>query len=152
MITKVEPLENHPELVPLCARWNFEAWGRDAGRTMEETVDDFLRLLDPLSKRKALVGFVSGLPVGLSLLIENNLESHPHLKPWLASVYVIPGMRLIGIGKTLIEATEAATRKQGHKELYLYTSEVDYCERLGWQKLEPLSGDNDGSWIMRKEL
>lgn len=152
MNIKVEPLENHPELVPLCARWNYEAWGRAGGRSRDEIVEAFLGFLDPESRQKALVGFVSGLPVGLSLLIENDLESHPHLKPWLASIYVVPDMRLIGVGKAMIEATEAAARQQGYSELYLYTSEIEYCERIGWQKFEALSGDNAGMWIFKKTL
>ncbi|MEP7452952.1 GNAT family N-acetyltransferase [Phyllobacterium sp. SB3] len=152
MITKVELLEHHPELVPLCARWNYEAWGRDGGRSREEIIEGFLGFLDPNSHQKALVGFVSGLPVGLSLLIDNELESHPHLKPWLASLYVTPEMRLIGVGKAMVEATEQAAMQQGHKQLYLYTGETGYYERMGWQKFEELRDENAGMWILQKSL
>ncbi|EJM99604.1 GNAT family N-acetyltransferase [Phyllobacterium sp. YR531] len=152
MITRVEPLEHHPELVPLCARWNYEAWGRDDGRSREEIVESFLNFLSPESRQKALVGFVSGLPVGLSLLIDHDLDSHPHLHPWLASLYVTPEMRLLGVGKALVEATEKAAQLQGHGQLYLYTAETGYYERMGWQKVEELHGDNAGMWILQKPL
>lgn len=152
MMTKVELLENHPELVPLCARWNYITWGRDGGRSREEIIDSFLGFLNSESRQKALVGFVSGLPVGLSLLIDNDLETHPHLQPWLASLYVTPEMRLIGVGKAMVEATEKIAQQQGHQQLYLYTSETGYYERIGWQKIEELDGENAGMWIMKKPL
>ncbi|MGH6862226.1 MAG: GNAT family N-acetyltransferase [Phyllobacterium sp.] len=148
----MEPLEDHPALLPLCARWNFEAWGRAAGRSMERTVDDFIGLLDPSGGQKVLVGFVSGLPVALSLLIDNDLESHLHLRPWLASLYVEPKMRLMGVGKVMVAATETAARRQGHDVLYLYTSETAYYRPLGWQTIEVLSGDNAGLSIMERRL
>ncbi|ATU93938.1 GNAT family N-acetyltransferase [Phyllobacterium zundukense] len=149
---RVEPLENHPELVPLCARWNFEEWGQSAGRTMEETVEGFLGFLDPSSGQKAFVGFASGLPVGVALLIDNDLESHAHLKPWLASLYVMPEMRGQGVGKALIGATENSARNLGHTQLYLYTSEPDYYRPLGWQDFETLTGDDAGLVILARSL
>jgi GNAT superfamily N-acetyltransferase len=152
MITKVEPLDNHPELVPLCARWNYETWGRDNGRSGEETIEAFLGFLAPESSQKAFVGFVSGLPVGLSLLIENDLETHSHLRPWLASLYVVPEMRLIGVGRAMVEATEKAALRQGNEQLYLYTAETGYYERMGWEKAEELQGGNAGMWILKKSL
>jgi GNAT superfamily N-acetyltransferase len=152
MITKVDSLENHPELVPLCARWNYVTWGRDDGRSREEIIDSFLGFLNPESRQKALVGFVSGLPVGLSLLIDNDLETHPHLQPWLASLYVTPEMRLIGVGKAMVEATEKVAQQQGHEQLYLYTAETGYYERMGWQKIEELQDENAGMWILKKPL
>jgi GNAT superfamily N-acetyltransferase len=148
----VEPLENHPQLVPLCARWNFLEWGQSAGHTMEAIVDAFLGFLDPLSNQKAFVAFLSGLPAGLVLLIDNDLESHSHLRPWLASLYVVPEMRNEGVGTRLIGAAENAARDQGHGSLYLYTSEPDYYRRLGWREFETLTGDEAGLVILAREL
>lgn len=152
MMIRVDPLENHPELVPLCARWNFEEWGQSAGRTREQTIEAFLGFLDPSSRQKALVGFASGLPVGLVLVIDNDLETHVHLKPWLASLYVMPEMRGNGVGKALVRAAEIAASNQGHRELYLYTSEADYYQQLGWQELETLTGDDAGLVVMARRL
>src|SRR5688572_9099514 len=90
LMIKIEPLENHPELVPLCACWNFEEWGQAVGRTLQETIDGFEPFLNPAGQQKAFIGFDNDLPAGLVLLIDNDLESHPHLKPWLASLFVVP--------------------------------------------------------------
>jgi GNAT superfamily N-acetyltransferase len=149
---KVEPLENHPELVPLCARWNFEAWGQSAGLTMEDEVTAFLGFLAPSGRQKAFVAFISGLPVGLVLLIDNDLETHRHLKPWLASLFVIPEMRDRGVGKALVAATEAAAHIQGHRELYLYTSKPGYYRGLGWHDFEALTGNRAGLMILKRSL
>ncbi len=149
---KIEPLGCYPELVSLCARWNFEEWGQAAGRTLEDTVEGFGPFLDPAGQQGAFIGFVSGLPAGLVLLIDNDLESHPHLKPWLASLYVVPDMRGKGVGKALIRAAETAAREQGSAELFLYTSKVNYYQRLGWQEFEVLSGDYNGTMILVRKL
>lgn len=149
---KIEPLGNYPELVSLCARWNFEEWGQAAGRTLEDTVEGFGPFLDPAGQQRAFIGFAHDLPAGLVLLIDNDLESHPHLKPWLASLFVIPEMRGKGVGKALIRAVEIAARDQGHAALYLYTSKVGYYRRLGWQEFEALSGDYNGMMILIRKL
>ncbi|MBA8877602.1 GNAT family N-acetyltransferase [Phyllobacterium myrsinacearum] len=151
MIT-VEPLENRPELVPVCARWNFHEWGQQAGRTMQETVDAFMAFLEPDSRQKAFVALHAGIPSGLVLLIDNDLESHTHLVPWLASLYVAPPFRSKGIGKQLISAAENAARELGHPELYLYTDKPDYYHAVGWQDREELSGENAGMTILNRSL
>ena len=149
---KIEPLGNYPELVSLCARWNFDEWGQAAGRTLEETLGGFGPFLNPAGQQRAFIGFVNELPAGLVLLINNDLESHPHLKPWLASLFVIPEMRGKGIGKALIRAVEVAARDQGHTALYLYTSKVGYYRSLGWQEFEALGGDDNGLMILARKL
>lgn len=151
MIT-VEPLENRPELVPVCARWNFHEWGQEAGRTMQETVDAFMAFLAPDSRQKAFVALHAGIPSGLVLLIDNDLESHAHLAPWLASLYVAPPFRSKGIGKQLIAAAENAARNQGHPELYLYTDKPDYYRAAGWEHHEALNGENAGMAILNRVL
>ncbi|MGO4449975.1 GNAT family N-acetyltransferase [Phyllobacterium sp. TAF24] len=151
MIT-VEPLENRPELVPVCARWNFHEWGQAYGRTMEQTVDALMPMLDPDSRQKAFVALVSGIPSGLVLLIDNDLDSHEHLTPWLASLYVAPAFRNKGIGKQLIAVAEEAARSQGHEELYLYTDKPDYYRSVGWQPHEELAGENQGMTILNRNL
>jgi predicted N-acetyltransferase YhbS len=105
-----------------------------------------------IEREKAFIGFGSGLPAGLVLLIDKDLESHAHPKPWLASLYVVPEMRGKGVGKALVRATEHAARDQGLAELCLHTSKVDYYRRLGWQKFETLSGDDAGLVILARKL
>jgi predicted N-acetyltransferase YhbS len=92
------------------------------------------------------------LPAGLVLLIDNDLESHPHLKPWLASLFVAPEMRGKGIGTALIRAVENAARDQRHAALYLYTGKAGYYRSLDWQDHEELSGDYDGLMILIRKL
>jgi GNAT superfamily N-acetyltransferase len=149
---KIEPLENHPELVPLCACWNFEEWGQAVGRTLQETIDGFEPFLNPAGQQKAFIGFDNDLPAGLVLLIDNDLESHPHLKPWLASLFVVPEMRGKGIGTALIHAVENAARDQRHAALYLYTGKANYYRNLDWQDHEELSGDYNGLMILIRKL
>ncbi|MEK1886640.1 MAG: GNAT family N-acetyltransferase [Phyllobacterium sp.] len=148
----VEPLEKHPGLVSVCARWNYDEWGKSAGRTLERTIDDLRGFLEPSSRQKGLVGFVSGVPSGLALLIDNDLETHPHLQPWLASLYVVPEQRGKSLGGALIAATEETARSLGHRELFLYTEKGDYYLRFGWQPYEALTGEDAGYTILSRRL
>lgn len=91
-------------------------------------------------------------PAGLALLIHNDLETHPHLKPWVASVFVAPDYRSKGIAKGLVDAIEDAARELGYAEAYLYTDKPDLYRQIGWSDFEHLEGDYAGMLIMKKKI
>ncbi|WP_313011854.1 MULTISPECIES: GNAT family N-acetyltransferase [Brucella] len=100
----------------------------------------------------ARVALWNGEPAGLALLIHSDLETHPHLKPWVASVFVAPGHRGKGIAKGLVGAIEDAARQHGYGEAYLYTNKPDLYRQIGWSDYELLDGDYAGMLIMQKKI
>lgn len=145
-------LEERPELIDICARWNHEQWGADFGFSLEYTVAALKDISGPHSRQAVKVALWNDVPAGMALLIDNDLDTHPHLTPWLASVYVTPEHRRHRLGAGLVKAVEQKASELGFAELYLYTDLPDYYRRLDWSDFEPLEGDNAGAMIMRRDI
>ena len=75
--------------------------------------------------------------LGSASLIAHDMDTRPHLSPWLASVYVDPPHRRSGIGSALVTRITELARALGHPALYLFTPDKEqFYRRLGWRVLE----------------
>jgi GNAT superfamily N-acetyltransferase len=148
----VRPLGDVPHLLPLCTRWNYEAWGRDDGETPEIISEAFARMVRDARGEHVLVALVDGEPAGMSLLIDDDLDSNSHLKPWVAGVYVEPRFRGRGVATALVAAAENCARQDGHRQAWLYTGLPELYARMGWSTREILSGERAGMSLMAKVL
>ena len=101
------------------ALWLSEEWGRDSGYSLEET-----RLwcaeLAASETEAVFAGYVGEALVGTALLVDCDLDLEPRLRPWLSGFYILPEFRGRGVGAPLLQAIDAAARKQSHEQLYLY--------------------------------
>lgn len=149
---QIASLADRPDLVPICAAWNHAEWGKFSGSTLEQTVKAFNDISREDDGQIARVALWNEQPAGLALLIHNDLETHPHLKPWVASVFVAPDYRSKGIAKGLVGAIEDAARELGYAEAYLYTDKPDLYRQIGWSDFEDLEGDYAGMLIMKKKI
>lgn len=149
---EIVPLAERLDVVPACAAWNHGEWGDYTGSSLEETADAFREIAQADDGRAARVALWDGKPAGVVLLIHNDLETHPHLGPWVASVFVAPDYRGRGIARTLVGAIEDAAREYGHAEAYLYTNKPDLYRRIGWSDFEHLDGDYAGMLILKKAI
>lgn len=149
---KIRPLGEVPHLLPLCTRWNYEQWGRDDGETLDIISDALARMVRDASGEHVLVALVDGRPAGMSLLINDDLDSHAHLRPWVAGVYVEPEFRGKGVAGALVKAAEDCARHDGHAEAFLYTAIPDLYARMGWNIREILAGEQAGMALMAKRF
>lgn len=149
---EIHPLETYPELIETCARWNFEEWGRASGWSLAETLAGLRRITEPDSGEEARIALFSDEPAGFVLLVDCDLSSHAHLKPWLASLYVAPAFRNRGIGRRLVASVEEIARDRGDNEVFLYTPTPAYYRPLGWRCFETLEPDGRSFEIMSKQL
>ncbi|MBV2145039.1 GNAT family N-acetyltransferase [Falsochrobactrum sp. TDYN1] len=145
-------LADRPDLIPVCARWNHDEWGHSAGISEQQIDRAFHNIARSDDGQTARVALWDHVPVGLSLLIHNDLETHAHLKPWLASLFVVPAFRGKGIGKGLVAAIEDAAAELGYGQVYLYTRTPVFYQQLGWSTFEELAGDHADMSILRKPL
>ncbi|MGH8198522.1 MAG: GNAT family N-acetyltransferase [Steroidobacteraceae bacterium] len=91
--------------------------------------------------------------LGSALLVAQDLESRPHLTPWLAGIFVKPQHRGKRIGTRLIQRIEAEARSLGTDVLYLYTSTTQSLyERLGWSVMERCDDQGTEVVVMSKTL
>jgi N-acetylglutamate synthase-like GNAT family acetyltransferase len=71
------------------------------------------------------------------MLLEEDMETHKQLSPWLASLFVAGNRRREGIGAALVGRLIEEARALGVQRLYLYTpSEEKFYSRRGWSVLE----------------
>jgi predicted N-acetyltransferase YhbS len=138
MEIEIKYLADHPDLVPILARWFYEEWGSHSPSSTMEDMEARLRTRMnrdwlPLT----LVALMDKEPVGSAALKIREMETHPQFEHWLGSVYVREEFRRMGIGSYLVKAGENEAMRFDIPYLYLYTrtSETFYA-RLGWESIE----------------
>ncbi len=149
---EIRPLASCPGHIELRARWNYEEWGSATGWSLEETRAGLKEVIEPGSGEEAYIAFHHEQAVGFALLIDCDLKSHAHLKPWLASLYVDQTARRKGIGKALVAQIEETARQRGDSELFLFTATPAYYRPLGWRFFERFEKDGQSFEIMSKAL
>lgn len=132
-------LSEHPEWMPLLARWYFDTWGRHVpGHTLADEQQRLEVFLQADELPLLLVAVDNDVPVGAAQLKFHERTERPERLHWLGGVYVAPSHRGTGLAATLIDALVVRGTPLGVRDLYLQT-EVDdggLYARLGWQPLE----------------
>jgi GNAT superfamily N-acetyltransferase len=89
----------------------------------------------------------------VSLIDDDDLPSHRHLRPWLASLYVVPAARGEGIGRALVERVLTAARRMGEPRVHLFTAGQDaYYEALGWTTIDRAEARGEPVAVMAFDL
>ena len=135
----VHSMADHPGWIATAAVWWHQQWGAAMGFSPEGAVAAITALTIPGSGQAALIGLVDGQPAGSVFLVDSDLETHTHLKPWLAGLFVLPQFRRLGLGEQLVSALVAKAGTLGHDRLYLYTAASDFYLKRGWQTIETLT-------------
>lgn len=128
--------------------WNFDVAQQEFSEQISlgggETPTTYVAL-DPTSQ-----------PVGsISLVTHDDLMGFEHLGPWLASLFVTPRCRGLGLGQQLIAhlLDQPPARRAG--VVYLFTAgHADWYEGLGWQRHDVAVAGPDAHpvTVMRRTL
>ena len=144
---EVSDLVEYSHHIPLVAGWiHSEFWAEKDVFTPADLAELLRMATRPDEIPLSLVALVSGQPVGTVNLIENDDEARPHLRPWLAALFVIPEHRSCGIGSALVRALQQQAKDMGIDVMYLGTDNPGFYERFGASVHEQLS---DNFCIMR---
>lgn len=135
---QIDYLVNHPHFIPTLAAWHHEMWGELApGSTVEKRIARLTSHVGQPAVPTTLVAFEQETVFGSASLVQNDLMTHPHLTPFLASVYVGEPYRRCGIASALVERIAIETAKLGVAKLYLITPDQQALyARLGWSEEE----------------
>jgi len=78
----------------------------------------------------------SGKVIGTAALDDDDMDTHPGLTPWIASLYVDGKYRKQGVGEALVRRVIEEARLAQVKNLYLFTPDREhYYGRFGWRTL-----------------
>lgn len=136
------------------ARWRHEAFFASDGASFEETLRaQQAWLSQPSDYELPLLATVDGAPAGCCLFVRAEIDAKHDLTPWLASLYVAPEFRKLGIGAALVRAIEQHARDVGCNELHLYTGRAaPFYARLGWIARERFDWHGERLTLMTRTL
>lgn len=135
---KIKLLADHPEWVPIIAKWHWDEWGH------LDTDGSLLKWIASLAGRNnhdqipmSFVAVENGKPIGSVTIEEHDMETRKDLTPWLAGVYIKPECRSRGVASQLIHSALETANRLEINNLYLYThSASGLYAKLGWIELE----------------
>lgn len=129
---------NHPKHIPVIAQWHQTEWQHISPHmTTELRIKQFSQYSHTAAIPSCILALVDGQPVGSASLVESDMETHPHLHPWLASVFVNKHHRHQGIATQLIQRCIDNARHSGVETLYLFTpDQANFYQKRGWVPIE----------------
>ncbi len=152
----VDYLADHPDVIPVIARWLFDEWGhRSPDGSVEGMVDNLRDRLQRDALPLALLAHEDKEPIGTVSLKIREVEVRPQYEHWLGTLFVAEPRRRMGIGSLLVGAAADEARRLEISELYLYTRRRDterLYERLGWAEVERLEYRGRPAVIMKTFL
>lgn len=131
-------LADHLHHLPTLADWHHAEWGHiGVGKTVEGRAQRLRSHANHQRVPTILIAQEGDTLLGSASLIENDLKSHPHFTPWLASVYVAAGWRGRGIGRAIVRRVMTEAHSLGYEKLYLVTENAQgFYAKLGWRAQE----------------
>jgi N-acetylglutamate synthase-like GNAT family acetyltransferase len=131
-------LADHPQFLPTVAAWHHSEWGYiRPGDTVEARQK---RLEAECGHREiptTIIALEKGKLLGSVSLLDEDMDTHKELTPWLASLFVAVEKRGQGIGAALVRRLIEEARELEVKRLYLYTPDQEkFYTRLDWSLLE----------------
>ncbi len=147
----IHQLNDFPQYAPILAYWSYHQWYLKRDIPFTALVQSYYERAHNTSTPLAWVAInEKKLPVGMASLKNNDLWSRPDLNPWLASLYIVPEYRFMGIGDSLVKAVVAKAKELGYSRLYLFEGQnetvnlISYYTKRGFSVLEE-AHDNDGN-------
>lgn len=147
-------LADHLNFLPTIAAWHHEEWGYiRPGDTVEQRQKRLKAECGHLEIPTTIIAMENGQPLGSVSLLEDDMDSHMHLSPWLASLFVVPQRRGQGIGAMLVKRLVEEAGKLTIPRLYLYTPSAEkFYASLGWSVLERTDYAGKPAIIMAYDL
>jgi GNAT superfamily N-acetyltransferase len=144
------PLSSVPDYAPILAYWSYMQWYKKREIEFNLILKSYRERSETDDIPLSFVALSGSFPVGMVSLKENDLWTRKDLNPWLASLYVLPEYRRIGIGEMLVQSVIKKAQQMLFKNLYLFTGREEgidlnsYYEKRGW-KFTGSGEDNDGN-------
>lgn len=147
-------LATEPEHIPTLAAWHHNEWAHlNPGGALEKRMAKMQCYLADGLVPSTYICKHNGQLAGSAALVESDMDTRPGLTPWLASVFVEPSFRNMGIGGRLVKHAMLQAKLAGIRNLYLFTPDrVDFYQKLGWRALSQEDYRGCAVTVMRAEL
>lgn len=151
---KIINLASAPQHVRTIASWHHAQWGYlNPGNTVETRIEKMQRYLNGNVMPSMYICVDGDRVAGTAALVENDMDSHPELSPWLASVYVNPDYRNRGLGAMLVKQIVSTAKAAGFPILYLFTPDrAKFYQSLGWEVIAQESYRGSEATLMKIKL
>ena len=135
---QIDYLANHPEHVPMLAKWFYEEWKAFyTDKTEADVAQSIRERLNVDRIPLALIALRNEQPVGTVCLKHHDMDTRRDLGPWLAGMYVERSNRRKGIGSQLVDSILREASSLGITHLYLHTPSAEgFFSKLNWSVLE----------------
>ena len=118
---RIEYLADHGSHLPRLAEWHFAEFGYlNPTNTLERYIERLTAALQKSDLPTAFIALDDDKLLGSASLVRQTI-THPHLSPWLSSVYVDPQHRGRGIASALVGRVERAAAGMGSDRIHLFT-------------------------------
>ncbi len=136
------------------ARLHQAEWAHlDPGFTLEDRVAALTDLAGQEGIPSIFVAINESEFCGSAALVEQDMDSHPEMGPWLTAVFVKEAWRGQGIARSLVQYGEREAKNAALPELYLYTEFAsELYASLGWKTIETCLYKGIEVDVMRQEF
>ena len=138
MEIEISPVQDIQHAIPFLAPYHHEEWQHlnNENFSIKDRVEEYKSAGDPDELPVMLVAHQGIDCFGSVRLVAHDMDNHPELSPWLASLYVLKEYRYQNIATRLIDALIAKARMLGIQVVYLYTEhQADYYQKRNWKVL-----------------
>ena len=114
-------LGEQAHLIPTIAQWHQDEWHNiSPNLTTDLRINEYSSYPCKPNIPMCILATVDGKAAGSASLVLSDMDTHPELSPWLASVYVSSDYRCQGIATELIQQCINNARLLGIEKLYLF--------------------------------
>ena len=130
-------LSQEPQHIPTLASWHHREWFHlNPGSTLETRIDKMQAYLTTELVPSTFIYKHDQQLAGSAAMVACDMDTHPEMTPWLASVFVAPHWRRQGIGSQLVRHVMWQASQAGIPTLYLFTpDQASFYQKLGWSML-----------------
>ena len=145
---------NYPQYYKNVADWMFNQWSylyKDSKK--EEWLKNIIKRSNKNSIPEIIICEINSKLVGTASIVQCDMDTHKHLTPWLASVYVAEEERRKGIGTKIVNRMIEECKNLNIKKLYLFTFDMmDFYKKLGWKTIEKTKYFNQDVEVMSLDI
>ncbi len=153
----IENLVDHGQHGPLLAQWHASEWGhlyRADVWNQETAVREFSEMQrDAVPLTLVALSLTTHQVLGsVSVIADDDLDGFAHLTPWVASLFVVPLARGLGIAGALINAALSVATNLGFQQVYLFTAgQEEYYLQRGWDIVAQATAHGHPATVMVRE-